>query len=308
MDKRSVDWQGPWPALVTPFDADGAINEDKFRENVAGAIANKMQGVIVAGCTGEPWAMTNEERTHLYGVCVDEVKGRVPVVAGTGAIRTADVIALSQGAKDAGCDGVMILPPFFVKPATDDIIAHYQAVSDAVSIPIMLYNLPQHAVNELTPALVARLAEIPNVVAIKDSTDDFNAFSRMLTLAGEQIRVFTGQQAKYGLVAVELGAVGTVASMPNYWGRPFAEFFDACCTGDLDRARAFQADALALTELITGDGRNLYCGTKAAMNILGLPGGDPRLPLRPLGEPHLAALRAGFERHGLLAARTAAAQ
>ncbi len=308
MDKRSVDWQGPWPALVTPFDADGAINEYKFRENVAGAIANKMEGVIVAGCTGEPWAMTNEERIWLCGVCVDEVKGRVPVIAGTGAIRTADVIALSQGAKDAGCAGVMIVPPYFVKPTTDDIIAHYQAVSDAVSIPIMLYNLPQHAVNELTPELVARLAAVPNVVAIKDSTDDFVAFYRMLTLAGERIRVFTGQQARYGLAAVELGAVGTVASMPNYWGREFAEFFGACRTGDLLRARAFQAKAVALTELITGDGRNLYCGTKAAMNILGLPGGDPRLPLRPLGEPHLAALRVGLERHDLLAARTVAAQ
>ncbi|MDP6603063.1 MAG: dihydrodipicolinate synthase family protein, partial [Rhodospirillales bacterium] len=246
--------------------------------------------------------------SRLYGICVDEVKGRVPVVAGTGAIRTEDVIALSQSAKDAGCDGVMILPPFFVKPTTDDIIAHYQAVSDAVSIPIMLYNLPQHAVNELTPALVARLCAVPNVVAIKDSTDDFAAFYRMLTLAGESIRVFTGQQTKYGLAAVELGAVGTVASMPNYWGRAFAEFFDACRTADLMRARAFQAEATALTELITGDGRNLYCGTKAAMNILGLPGGDPRLPLRPLGEPHLAALRAGLERHGLLATTTAAAQ
>ena len=218
------------------------------------------------------------------------------------------MIALSQGAKDAGCAGVMIVPPYFVKPTTDDIIAHYQAVSDAVSIPIMLYNLPQHAVNELTPELVARLAAVPNVVAIKDSTDDFVAFYRMLTLAGERIRVFTGQQARYGLAAVELGAVGTVASMPNYWGREFAEFFGACRTGDLMRARAFQAKAVALTELITGDGRNLYCGTKAAMNILGLPGGDPRLPLRPLGEPHLAALRVGLERHDLLAARTVAAQ
>ncbi|MDP7666537.1 MAG: dihydrodipicolinate synthase family protein, partial [Rhodospirillales bacterium] len=160
MDKNSIDWIGPIPALITPFDADGNIDEAAFRRNVELCIGYGVTALLANGCTGEFWAQTNEERKRVVEICVDAAGGRLPVVAGTGAIRTPEVIELSEHAKGAGCAGVMILPPFFVKPSTSDIVAHYQAVSDAVDIPIMLYNIPANAVNALVPELVDQLADI----------------------------------------------------------------------------------------------------------------------------------------------------
>ena len=187
MDKNSVDWRGHWVALVTPFDAAGNVDEAAFRLNVEQCISTVgVAGLVPCGCTGEFWAQTNEERKRVIKACVETAAGRVPVVAGTGAIRTADVIELSDSARQAGCDGVMIVAPFFVKPSADDIVAHYQAVSDAVDVPIMLYNIPSAAVNALTPALVDRLADIDNVVAIKESSFDFNNFYGTIVVAGDR--------------------------------------------------------------------------------------------------------------------------
>ncbi|MDP6604320.1 MAG: dihydrodipicolinate synthase family protein, partial [Rhodospirillales bacterium] len=173
MDKSSVDWHGSWVALVTPFDGDGAIDEVGFARNVDLCIQGGVDGVLVSGCTGEFWALTDAERVRLFGLCVEAAAGRVPVIGGTGAIRTPDAIALSVAAKDAGCAGVMVMPPFFVKPSAADIVAHYEAISGAVDIPILLYNIPANNVNPLTPELVDRLADVESVVAIKESSLDF---------------------------------------------------------------------------------------------------------------------------------------
>ena len=174
MDKTSVDWHGPVPALVTPFDAAGNIDEAAFRRNVDLCIGYGMTGFVVNGCTGEFWAQTKEERKRVVEICVDATGGRVPVIAGTGGIRTEDVIELSEHAKAVGCDGIMILPPFFVRPCEDDIVAHYEAVSDAVEMPILLYNIPANAVNALTPELVSRLADVK--ISQRDGFVDHGGF------------------------------------------------------------------------------------------------------------------------------------
>ena len=308
MDKNSIDWIGPIPALITPFDADGNIDEAAFRRNVELCIGYGVTALLANGCTGEFWAQTTEERKRVVEICVDAAAGRLPVVAGTGAIRTPEVIELSEHAKGAGCAGVMILPPFFVKPSTSDIVAHYQAVSDAVDTPIMLYNIPANAVNALVPELVDRLADIDNVVAIKESSGDFNNFYKTMQVAGDRLHVILGPTTLYGAAAFALGAPGYVDTSPNFWGAEAVEFFYAAKNGDMDRALELQRKALGIRELVIGNGRNMYCSTKAIMNMLGLPGGYPRLPLRPLGEPHLTELRKGIESLGFAKPEAAAAQ
>ena len=291
MDKHSVDWHGPMPALVTPFDAQGNIDEAEFKRNVELNIGYGMTGLLVAGCTGEFWALSQEERMRLFALCVEQARGRVPVIAGTGAIETRHVIELSEHAKAVGCAGVMVLPPYFVRPSTEDIIAHYEAVSDAIDIPIILYNIPSSAVNDLTPALVDRLAEVKNVVAIKESGGDWNAFYKTLSTCGDRIHVFLGPTTLYGAPAFLMGCNGYIDTLPNLWGAESVEFFNAGAAGDRERVRALQDKALALREMVNGRGRNMYCSVKAGMNMLGLPGGYPRAPLRPLGEPHLSEIR-----------------
>lgn len=299
MNRDSIDWYGPIPAIVTPFDAEGRIDEAAFRRNIDLCVGYGVTGLLVGGCTGEFWAQTTAERKRTTELCVDAARGRVPVIAGTGAITTGEVIDLTRHAKEAGCAGAMILPPFFVRPSPADIVAHYQAISDAVPLPIMLYNIPMCAVNDLTPELVSKLADIENVVAIKESSGNFTQFHKTLLLAGDRIRVFAGMSPFIGAAALMLGADGYIDTQANYWGPEAVEFYHAAHAGDLKRSRELQTKARALHELMLGNGRNLYCSIKAAMNVLGLPGGYPRLPLRPLNDDHMRELRDGLAKLGL---------
>jgi 4-hydroxy-tetrahydrodipicolinate synthase len=283
------------PALVTPFDAMGRIDEAGFRQNIELCIGYGMTGLLVAGCTGEFWSMTTEERVATFKIGVDQARGRVPVLAGTGAVRTEEVIELSQRARDVGCDGILVLPPYFLKLSPEDIVAHYEAVSDAVDLPMALYNIPGNAGNDLTPRLVDRLADIKTVVAIKESSGNFNQFCKTLAVCRDRLHVFVGPAALYGVAATAMGAAGYIDTVPNLWGRESGEFYEAAVARDRDRARIRQDKSIVMRELLNGNGRNYYASLKAAMNLVGLPGGWPRRPLRPLRGAQLAELRAGLE-------------
>ena len=299
MAKKKIDFEGPSVAMVTPFKADGSIDEGAHKLNVRQCIDTGLTSVMCSGCTGEFWALTKEERKRVYKLTVEAAAGRVPVVAGPGAIRTEDAIELTEAAKAAGCNAVMVINPFFVRPSVDDLIAHYRAISDAVAIPIMLYNIPSNAVNALTPDLVSRLADLDTVVAIKESSGDFNNFYRTMQVAGDRIHVMLGPTTLYGAAAFALGSPGYVDTIPNFWGPESVEFFEAGSKGNMKRAMELQNRALTFRLLVNGNGRNMYCSTKAIMNMLGLPGGYPRKPLLPLGEPHLSELKAEVEKQGL---------
>lgn len=308
MDRNSVTWRGVIPALVTPFKADGAIDEGAFRANVERMLGAGCHGILVGGCTGEFWALSADERKRLVSVAVDAVRGRGIVLAGTGAITTAEAIDLTRHAERAGADGALVLPPYFVQPSADDIVAHYRAISDASGIPICLYNIPSVAANALLPALVERLAEVPHVVAIKESSGDWHNFYRTLIAVEDRLRVFCGPSSVFGVAATALGAVGHIDCFPNFWTEPMVEMWQAAEAREMERARVLQAKGRALTDVCVANGRNLYCSTKAAMNALGLPGGHPRLPLRPLDPTQDADLRRGLARLGFAVAVAAAAQ
>ncbi len=134
MDKDTVNWRGPMTAIVTPFSEGGSIDEHLFHRVVEQQIRDGVTGIVVGGCTGEFWAMSHAERKHLHRLCVAIVDHRVPVIAGTSAVQTRDAIDLTADAQEAGCDGAMVMPPWFVKLPAADIIAHYKAISDAVSL------------------------------------------------------------------------------------------------------------------------------------------------------------------------------
>ncbi|MSO54106.1 MAG: 4-hydroxy-tetrahydrodipicolinate synthase [Rhodospirillales bacterium] len=300
MDKNSVDWRGSMPAIVTPFDAKGNIDEAKFRTHIENQIGLGATGVVVSGCTGEFWALSMEERKRLFKVAVEVSRGRINVIAGTGTIRTQDVIELTTSAKDSGCAGAMIMPPYFVKPSTADIIAHYETISDAVKFPIMLYNIPSYNQTPLTPELVDRLANIECVVAIKESSMDFNIFYKTILVAGDRLRVFCGPAGLFGMAAIEVGSPGYVEAFPNFWPEAEAhQFCEIVKSGDQATVQRVQKRALQLSELMSTNGRNYYTSVKTAMNILGLPGGFPRRPLTLLGEPHVSQIKQGLAELGV---------
>ncbi len=303
MDRNTVNWQGQFTALITPFDADGNIDEPGLRRQVDFVIARGVQGIVANGCTGEFWAQTMDERKRVVKVVVEQARGRIAILGSSSAPATRDVVELTRYHKEIGCDGVMIMPPFMVRPNKDDIFHHYKAVSDAVEMPILLYNIPRDIVNDLTPDLVNRLADLKCVVAIKDSTFDFNIFLQLQGLVSDRIRVMIGPSTMFGAAAVQHGCEGWVDTFSNLWPELTVELYRTAKAGDIKRAAALQKTASDFRRFMSQGDWNMYCSVKAAMNIVGLPGGYPRLPLRPLGEPHLAVIRQGMKQFGVPGAK-----
>jgi 4-hydroxy-tetrahydrodipicolinate synthase len=299
MDRNSVGWEGQFTAMVTPFDSAGRIDEAGLRRQVDFLVESGVNVIVANGCTGEFWTQTLDERKRVVAAVQEAARGRIPIIAGCSANYTPHVVELAEHAKEIGCSGVMVMPPFLVRPNADDIFHHYKAVSDAVSIPILLYNIPRDTVNDLTPELVSRLADLETVVAIKDSSFDFNIFYRLKTMVGDRIRVLIGPSTMFGFAAVQLGADGWVDTYSNLWPQLTVELWHTSRNGQTDRAKALQRIGIDYRRLLSENDRNMYSAIKACMNMKGLAGGFPRLPLRPLGEPHLTQLREGMERLGI---------
>jgi 4-hydroxy-tetrahydrodipicolinate synthase len=301
MDRNSVNWSGPMPAVTTPFHDDGRIDEAAFAANLEGLIAAGATGFVVGGCTGEFWALSHEERKRLFDVAHEAIAGRVTLIAGTGAVSVEETVALTRHAEAAGCDGALILPPYFVKLSDDEIFAHFADVTAQIGLPVVLYNIPGNAVNAITPALAARLADLERVVAIKESSGDWNNYYGTHLAVHQRLRVFCGPSSVFGVPAVQLGADGTIDCFPNVWQRGGLDLYFAAKAGETEKAAELQAMGRRLTDLFTSEGRTLYPATKAAMDMMGLPGGGtPRRPLRKLAGEPLQGLEAGLKTLGLL--------
>ena len=299
MDRNSVDWAGPMPAVTTPFAAKGAVDLEGFAANVSRLLDDGATGVVACGCTGEFWSLSAEERRALYVATVAATRGRGTAIVGIGCVGAAETVAFSHMAAEAGADGVLVLPPYFVKLTDDEIFAHFAAVSAGSPLPIMAYNIPGNAVNAISPALAKRLASLDKNVAIKESSGDWNNFYGTLLAVKDELRVFCGPSSMFGVPAVTLGADGTVDCFPNVW-KGCIDLFHAAKAGRMAEAEALQATCRRLTDLFVSDGRTLYPATKAAMDHLGFPGGGvPRAPLLPcVGEP-LVGLKRGLAALGL---------
>lgn len=299
MDRHSVSWQGPIPAVVTPFHADGSIDERAYMENIERVLANGASGVLVTGCTGEFWSLTDDERVRLMRLGVEAANGRGVVLAGTSAIEIGRAIALTDAAADAGCDGAVVLPPWFVRLSDEAVLAHYEALSAATRLPIVAYNIPANATNALKPSLASRIADVPNVVGIKESSGDWMNFYETLVTVRDRILVFCGPSHWFGAAATLAGADGTIDIFPNVWLRGCNGIFHEARAGRVGEAFALQEKGLRLERLFTGRGMSLYVATKHAMNRLGLSGGSVRPPFVPLDPDQAAFLEEGIFAAGL---------
>ncbi|MCB1490762.1 MAG: dihydrodipicolinate synthase family protein [Rhodobiaceae bacterium] len=294
MDRNSVDWTGAMPALTTPFNENGKIDFDAHAANIERQMAAGATGFVAAGCTGEFWALSHQERAELAAATVDAVAGRGTTIIGTGAILPHEVVAQSEAAAKAGADAILVVPPYFVRSTDEEIIAHYAAVNRDTALPIVLYNIPGNAGNNLSPELVLRLADLDKVVAVKESSGNWLQFRRTLMAVKDRIRVYCGPSSVFGVEAVRAGADGLIDCFPNVW-TGCLDIWSATRNGEDERAQKLQATGLALTDLFTSDGRTLYPATKAAMSYLGYAGGGPlRLPLLSLKGPALDGLYDGL--------------
>lgn len=296
MNRDSITWAGPMPAITTPFRDDLSIDEASFVANIDRLFAAGASGMVAAGCTGEFWALSLDERAHLARLTANACRGKGPAIIGTGAIQQAEVIEQIHAVKEAGGDGVLVLPPYFAHLSEAEIIAHFEAIDAASVLPIVLYNIPGNAWNAITPAIADRLADLDNVVAIKESSGNWKNFHETLQRVNTRIRVYCGPSSVFGVAATLAGADGLIDCFPNVWDKGCLDLWHATRAGRMDEAWDLQRTGLAMTELFTSEGRTLYPATKAAMNFQGLPGGGtPRPPLRPLTGAALQGLKTGMD-------------
>ena len=292
----SVDWHGSFAVIVTPFTKDGDIDEEGYRGVIDLVIDAGCHGVISAGSTGEFFLMTHDERMRVFSIAVDQAAGRIPVLAGTSATRTDDVVGLTQYAAEIGCDGAMVLPPIYIGVDERETVEFFTRVAGESGLPIMLYNSPLAVMTELPARLVERLARIDNVVAIKDSSLDMQQMSDLIRFCGDDFRVFVGVEDLM-LASMGMGAVGAVAMLPQVVGRMAVELYEAAAEGDMPRAHELHRTIARAYDLFkVGSG---YIAIKESMNMLGKPGGYSRPPMLPFTDEQRAQLREILEDVGL---------
>jgi 4-hydroxy-tetrahydrodipicolinate synthase len=296
-------FRGTYTVMITPFTASGEVDVPALRAFVDWQIEQGIHGLIPLGSTGEFLSLDDDEKALVAETVITQAAGRVPVLIGTGAEDTRDVVRLSRRAERLGADGVMIIPPFYSTPTDDEIVHHYKTVADAIALPIMVYNNPATANVDLKPPLVARLAEIDNCLYIKESTLEVTRVRDIIRLCGDRMTVFGGI---LGFESFVEGAQGWVAVASNVMPNAMARIFSLVADDEaISAARKLYLDCLPLIEFVGGQA--YVAGTKALLDHMGFAVGAPRPPRLPLPAAQDAAARELVARFGLTWPKIAAA-
>jgi 4-hydroxy-tetrahydrodipicolinate synthase len=281
-------------ATVAPFDADGAVDYDRYRELCSFLVANGSDGVVVNGTTGEASTLSEDERVGLIEAALDAIGDRATVVAGTGTNSTAHSIELTRQAHEAGAHAVLVVTPYYNKPPPRGVVEHFKAVAAATDRPVIAYNIPGRVVINIEPATMSDLAEIPNVRAVKQSNADLEQARHIVELG---LDLYAGDDDLV-LPFVELGGRGGVCVHTHIVGSQVKEMIRLARAGDLDAARRIDQElrpAIELIGVVTGP-----IQIKAALNLLGHDVGGLRLPLVEASEDEQAQIRSCLERLKLL--------
>ena len=275
-------------AMITPFDDNLQVNYSKAAELAEHLVENGTQGIVVSGTTGESPVLTEEEKLRLFSVVKAQVGDRVSIWAGTGSNDTQHSVELSRRAEQVGVDGLLLVSPYYNKPSQEGLYQHFRAVAEAVSLPIMVYNIPSRTSCNLLPDTMVRLADIDNIVAIKESSGDMNQASQLARLLPEGFKMYSGDDS-LTLPMMALGAHGVVSVASHLVGKDIQRMIVAYNNGDTKEATRIH---LALFPVFKG----LFITTnpvplKEALNMLGMKVGGVRLPLTGASEPEIEAIR-----------------
>jgi 1-pyrroline-4-hydroxy-2-carboxylate deaminase len=306
MDRNDVDWKGYWPAVPTPFTREGQLDEPTLRKLLRFYLEAGLHGVLMNGTTGEWFSQSDSERRRVAEIAVEELGGKIPVVIGCTSFTSEHSAELGAHARSIGADGMLSTPPPYCKPTPAEILRYYQDLSDRVGMPIMVYNWPPGTNVDIGTDLMLRLAEIPCVVAVKDSTGDTAQFYRTLPAVVGRLRVFGNFMNRLGVAALrEIGGDGFIGG-GSIFAADDAEFWNALWRGDHDYCERHADRVSKLADQIwepdwSGKFGAAQSQLKAIMMLLGQPGGHVRPPRLPVEEPdQVAGLRAALESVGLL--------
>jgi 4-hydroxy-tetrahydrodipicolinate synthase len=289
-------FKGSLVALITPF-RDGAVDETAFQEHVAWQIGQGTHGLVPIGTTGECPALEEEEQERLIKLCVEVAKGRAPVIAGTGFNSTAHTIAATRVAKEAGADAALIVCPYYNKPTQEGLYQHFKAVHDAVDMPIVIYNIPGRSSVDMSNATMVRLAKLPNVIGVKDATNDLARPMRTRAAIGPDFSMLSGEDVT-AIAFLGQGGDGCISVTANVAPRACADMHQAWRRGETATAMNINERLLPLHDA-------LFCETspapvKYACSLLGKSTSDVRLPLVPASAQAQEQVRSAMRSAGVL--------
>ncbi len=282
-------------ASVTPFDADGAVNLPKFRELAAYLVDNGSDGLVVTGTTGESPTLTDDERFSLYTAAVETVGDRATVIAGTGTYDTRHSVHLTARAHELGVHGFLVITPYYNKPPPRGIVEHVKAIAAMTDKPIVYYNIPARVVNLVSVETIAELAEIPNVIAVKQAWDDLEDARRIVEETG--LALYAGDD-NLVLPFLEVGGTGGICVHTHVVGPQVKEQVQAFRAGNVERARQIDEELAPAYEILGVTVGPI--GIKAALNLLGHEVGRLRLPLVEATDEEKDTIRGCLERLGAL--------
>lgn len=292
-----MEFRGAITALVTPF-RNGEVDEEAYRALVEWQIEQGIHGLVPCGTTGESATLSHAEHKRVIHICVDQVKGRVPVLAGAGSNNTREAIELTREAKNAGADGALLITPYYNKPTQAGLVAHFKAIGAAVDMPFIVYNVPgRTALNLLPETLATMKKEIPQVVGVKEATGDLNQVSRVLEYCGQDFQVLSGDDFT-ALPTMAIGGRGVISVVSNFVPAKMSAMCNAFFAGNLEEAKKLHFEMAPLFRAAF-----LETNPVPAKQLLAWMGRIPfetRLPLVPMEPKNEAKLRTIATEAGLL--------
>ena len=289
-------FKGSAVALVTPFTKDNKVNFDKLAELIEYHIENKTDAIVSCGTTGEATTMSDEEILSVLEFTVKKVNGRIPVIAGTGSNNTMHSVELSQKAEALGVDGLLIITPYYNKANKSGLKKHFVTIAESVNIPILLYNVPGRTCMNISPSLIAELAQVPNIVAVKEASGDLGQVAEIASLVPEDFAIYSGNDDSI-VPLLSLGGHGVISVLANVCPRETHDLVEKYLNGDVEGSRKIQLDLDALIAALFIEVNPIP--VKTAMNLLGFEVGDLRLPLDNMDPANLEVLKKELINAGL---------
>ncbi len=287
-----MQFSGAFTALVTPFSR-GHVDEHAYRELIEWQIAEGINGLVPCGTTGESATLSHDEHEKVIEICIDQVKGRVPVLAGAGSNNTAEAIKLTKFAKEAGADGALLITPYYNRPTQEGLYQHYKAIATQVDLPLVVYNVPSRTGCNILPSTLGRLSqELPNIVGVKEATANLTQISDVIEFCPENFCTISGDDFTV-LPLLSIGGVGVISVTSNIAPKAMAELCNAFKQGDLERARKIHYMLMPLNRMMFIETNP--APVKTALSIMGKIQADMRLPMCPLQECNEKSLRQVLE-------------
>jgi 4-hydroxy-tetrahydrodipicolinate synthase len=289
-------FSGAIVAIVTPF-KNGEVDEERYRELIEFQIENGTDGIVPCGTTGESATLSHEEHDRVVEICIDAVKKRVPVIAGTGSNSTREAIRLTKHAYEAGADAALMVTPYYNRPTPEGQYQHYKAVAEAVPIPIFPYNVPSRTGTNMLPETLARLSEISNIVGVKEATGDLKQISKVIDLCDDNFIVLSGDDFTV-LPILEIGGKGVISVISNVAPADMTGMIDAFNAGDKAKARELHYKMRPLMDALFFETNPIP--SKAALYLMGKIEYEVRLPLCRMSDANFERLKKVLQDYGLI--------